>query len=139
MVKTKAPVLWIALIAVVVVIVGGFYATASGAPNGPIGKNDVRAEAAGVNEGTKKQATAVRMRPADAAPDAVAGDFGKFGGCVPGYGKGKACLPPAAQTSAWTCAEVRAVLPKGIAVNKKDDDALKLDKNSDGTACGVGD
>lgn len=134
----------------VLVATDGSVLAASGAPVNPNPRNGVRSEAAGVNEGTKVQARGVRMRPIDKVADKVAGDYGKYGGCTPGYGKGKACLPPIAPAAVamhmtaaehpWSCTDVRRlVLPRGIRLNAKGVDPLGLDKNGDNVACGAGD
>ena len=133
-------------------IVGGvltFSVAASGAPPTVDAKTGVRAEAAGVNNGTKDQAPGIVMRPITPVDPAVVGKYGKAGGCTPGYGRGKACLPPiapsavamgmTAQQHPWSCAEVRTILPKGIRLNSKGTDPLALDRNNDGLACGTGD
>ena len=132
----------------------------------PVGVG-VNKDAAGVNDGDKEQAAGVPMRvvaPPD--PDLVAGDLAASGGCVPGYGgDDRSCLPGVPPRLAstynagmsglelavqWTCADVRALLPKGIKVDKvapvadfpgarDGKDPLRLDTNGDGTACGAGD
>ena len=126
-----------------------FSVAASGAPPEVDARTGVRAQAAGVNEGTKKQATGIVMRPITPVDPSVVGKYGKAGGCTPGYGRGKACLPPIAPSAVamgmtadphpWSCAEVRTLLPKGIRLNSPGTDPLALDRNKDGVACGTGD
>lgn len=110
--------------------------------------------AAGVNEGTKEQASGVAMGPARRDdPGEVLSDVVKNGGCTPGYGTGVGCLPAVPpshaahadhdMTTAWTCAEARTLLPDGIAVSPAAPgvalDPLGLDTDADGVACGAGD
>lgn len=146
---TRKPVL---ALAVAGLLAGGAVASsvaASGAPPEVDLKTGVRAQAAGVNQGTKSQASGVRMRPIAPVDPAVVGKYGKAGGCTPGYGKGKACLPPIAPSAVamgmtaeehpWSCAEVRTILPQGIRLNIVGTDPLGLDRNHDGIACGTGD
>ena len=60
------------------------------------------------------------------------------GGCIIGYGQaGEQCLPTNGDQKKITCDYVRKYFPDGIAVTG--DDRLKLDKNRDKTACGIGD
>lgn len=109
-------------------------------------------QAAGVNEGTKRQGAAVVMRPArtdSAGDDRLAGVAGATGGCTPGYGRGRACLPLTPLSvvrtggliaeARWTCAELRSLIPAGIRLDARGQDPLLLDRNGDGTACGAGD
>ena len=111
---------------------------------------DVDPEAKGVNEGTKKQAAGIKMKPITRVDaEKVAGRYGESAGCVPGYGRAKQCLPPVspaavamkmtAEEHPWDCDEVRKLFRSGIAVNKKGVDPLRLDYNRDGVACGHGD
>ncbi len=68
-------------------------------------------------------------------------------GCLIDYGGGQGCLPAVPPAAAdmgmdevsmpWTCAQVRAVLPRGIKVTGRD--VLRLDANKDKVACGKGD
>jgi hypothetical protein len=118
--------------------------SATGAPKPPKPISTVRADAAGVNEGTKDQASGVKMRPVKPADSAVVGEFGEFGGCTPGYGQGKQCLPPASADGRpagqpWTCVEVVRLLPRGIRLDVRGVDPIGLDRNGDGIACGKGD
>ena len=116
----------------------------------------VHTDAAGVNAGTAVQARGITMRPipralASAAADAsgALGVYGPHGGCTPGYGRGLACLPPVSPAAAamrmsalempWTCADVRTLMPAGIALDRLGLDPLHLDRNGDGTACSPGD
>lgn len=81
-----------------------------------------------------------------------------LGGCLKEYGDAGQCLPvvppslaehlqqmksagldPASMPHNWTCAEVRAYFPHGIAVRQPGVDPEHLDTNRDGTACGAGD
>ena len=127
--------------------------SASGAPQKVNPRTGVQTEAAGVNAGTKAQAPGIAMRPIKPVDPSVAGDYGRYGGCTPGYGRatgaGKGCLPPISpsavamgmteQEHPWTCAEVRVLLPLGISVSNKGVDPIGLDRNKDGIACGAGD
>jgi hypothetical protein len=138
-------------------------AAAAAMPNGLASGRDpvavptssgVNADAAGVNEGTKKPASDVEMANArQVKPEHVLSETSKNGGCTPGYGIDGQCLPAVppshaahadhVMAMAWTCAEARTLLPGGIAVIKdKQDtkvDPLNLDTNEDGIACGTGD
>lgn len=123
-----------------------------GKVDGSVGVNP---DAAGVNGGNKKQAAGVKgkvLRPV--RPEQVLSDASRSGGCTPGYGGNGECLPvvPPSHAShaghdmagAWTCAEVRTLLPDGIAVQKpnataRKKDRLGLDSNGDGIACGEAD
>lgn len=107
--------------------------------------------AAGVGEGTKKQAAAVQLtadlHPAQPSQVHTKGDYSA--GCTVGYGHGRACLPTTPPSAGamnmsvtqmpWTCSELRTLLPNGIAVDVKNVDPARLDSNHDGVACGVGD
>ena len=127
----------------------GVSVAASSAPPEINPRTGVRAEAAGVNNGSKDQATGVAMRPITSVDPSVVGKYGKAGGCTPGYGRGKACLPPTAPSAVamgmtaeqhpWACAEVRTILPKGIRLNTASVDPFGLDRNKDGVGCGPGD
>jgi hypothetical protein len=122
--------------------VGALSANGAAKPPKPVAA--VRADAAGVNEGTKDQAAGVQMRPIKPGDSAIVGKSGQYGGCTPGYGRGRECLPPASADgrpagAPWTCVEVAALLPKGIRLNVKGVDPLGLDSNGDGIACGTGD
>lgn len=107
-------------------------------------------DAEGVDAGTRRQATGVVLgRAAPVAPERLLSPGDRSGACTLGYGRGRACLPttpPSAgqmgmtvQEMPWTCAEVRSVLPRGIALNVAGVDPAHLDDNGDGTACGAGD
>ncbi len=110
-------------------------AEAAGKANSNSGVNS---DAAGVNEGTKKQATNVKMNKRDIKPGEVLPKAGVLvNGCVAGYGGGASCLPAPRPGQTWTCEKVRLILPAGIAVTGKD--SLKLDSNKDKIACGPGD
>lgn len=127
-----------------------------------------RAAVEAVNNGTVRQAAGVVMTtPAPVDPEQVVDELSMLGGCVPGYGRGTACLPAmpprlAAEHAGhqgmraiemaryWTCPEVRDLIPDGIAVNDTPPptsfpgaapgrDPLRLDSNGDGVACGRGD
>ena len=134
-------------------VLGVSVLSASGAPRAVDVKTGVQSAAAGVNEGTKAQAPGIAMRPITPVDPSVVGEYGKYGGCTPGYGRAKGgakgCLPPISpsavamgmteQEHPWTCVEVRKLLPKGISVSVKGVDPIGLDRNDDGLACGVGD
>ena len=134
-------------------VLGASVLSASGAPRAVDPKTGVQSAATGVNDSTKVQAPGIAMRPITPVDPSVVGDYGKFGGCTPGYGRatgaGKGCLPPISpsavamgmteQQHPWTCAEVRVLLPKGISVSVKGVDPIGLDRNKDGIACGTGD
>ncbi len=116
---------------------------------------DVAPEAEEVNDPAPQQAEGIRMTPDD-AKGLNAGDVSDTalaGGCVPGYGTDGQCLPPipprlAAEHAGhagmdgpemamfYTCEDVRALLPQGVAAVE---DSLGLDSNKDGIACGKGD
>lgn len=124
-------------------------AEAAGAPPPP-GPDDA---ARAVDDGTAKLAEKVRTGPAKkVSPKDVLPQHGLPNGCVAGYGRGAACLPQTPPSKRghghargpdmsvhWTCTEVRAVLPEGIAVDTPGKDRLELDSDGDGTACGPGD
>lgn len=116
----------------------------------------VAPEAAGVNEGTTGQASGIKMT-SDVGKGLDSGDVtdsALAGGCLPGYGGDGVCLPPIPPRLAkehaghtgmldpdmavfYTCEDVRALIPDGLAV--QDDDYLDLDTNGDKVACGKGD
>ena len=132
-------------------------AAASGVPTVPARPESatgwIDAEAAGVNDGTKKQAADVPLqRPPSVAPENVLPSNGQVSGCVTGYGRGAVCLPQTPPSHAghgqtggqdlsryWTCAELRELLPEGVVVDGPNADILGLDTNLDGTACAAGD
>ncbi|WP_111765975.1 galactose oxidase-like domain-containing protein [Nakamurella deserti] len=105
-----------------------------------------------IASGVHEQATQVPMakvtpeQGAAAAAEAVT-ESARTGGCVVGYGDDGSCLPQVSPSSArmggmamdWTCDEVRAILPDGIALSTPGVDPQRLDANQDGTACGRGD
>ena len=110
----------------------------------------VNADAGEINLGRKRQASGVTMRsdyrrvsPQEVLPSGRT----LVNGCAAGYGHGVVCLPvvPPSQAEhaghgmqvAWTCAEVRTLLPRGLSVDGPD--YLGLDGNKDGTACGESD
>jgi len=106
--------------------------------------------AAGVNDGSKRQAAGVDLQPAPVVNPADVLPSGLVNGCVAGYGRGVQCLPTTPPSHAghgsgrdmsmyWTCTEARTVLPDGIVVDTPGTDPLGLDGNQDGTACGAGD
>jgi hypothetical protein len=135
-------------------------AAAAAGTNGHVA--GVNPEARQVDTGQKKQATGVKMRVEKPGriPKSRIGS-GVTGGCVLGYGKGRACLPtvppgemnhaqhvgtPNDLSALWTCSRVWLLFPKGLAVNSSKDgvgvdgvDPLGLDSNKDGVACGSGD
>ena len=145
--KTAAGVTLVGLTTVGVLLAGAL--TATGAPKDVDPRTGVRTDAAGVNEGRKAQAPGIVMRPVRPLADNRVGVYGRAGGCTPGYGRGKACLPPIAPSAVamrmtaaqhpWTCREVKVLLPRGIRVNTPGVDPVGLDRNRDGLACGVGD
>jgi hypothetical protein len=116
-------------------------------------------EGKAVNNGSHKQATKVPMddlksrNEEKVKADKQLGKSSRTGGCEPGYGDGKSCLPISSPTETrlnaampdmlhevpWTCAEVRQVFPNGITLQNKQNDPQKLDRNGDGTGCGRGD
>jgi len=103
--------------------------------------------AAGVDNGSKQQATAVHtgpdLHPVQPGQLYAKGDYSA--GCTVGYGHGKECLPitpPSAGAMGmsvtqmpWTCPEVRTLLPKGIRLDVRGVDPAHLDTNGDGIAC----
>ncbi|MDT0264265.1 excalibur calcium-binding domain-containing protein [Jatrophihabitans lederbergiae] len=114
------------------------------------GRKGVDSDADGVNQGTKTQASKVKLGQAAAVtPDQLLSQGDRSGACTIGYGRGLQCLPttpPSAgqmgmtvQQMPWTCAEVRTVLSRGIPLNKAGVDPAQLDGNHDGVACGPGD
>lgn len=105
-----------------------------------------------VNEGNQELAGGVPMRSAPGVKPKDVDPSSLTGGCVLGYGRGKACLPfaPPSQKFGekipWTCEEVRTLFPDGIAVNRASEgtpkagvDPLRLDGNKDFIACDSGD
>lgn len=113
-------------------------------------RRGVDADAAGVNEGRKKQASGVTVGPQSAVtPEQLLSQGDRSGACTIGYGRGMQCLPttpPSAGRMAmsvvempWTCAEVRTLFPAGLPLNQQGVDPAHLDRNGDGTACGAGD
>lgn len=106
----------------------------------------VAPDAKGVNQGTKKQATKIKMvKP----PVQSGAQVPPTAGCTAGYGRGVVCLPitpPSAgqmgmtvKQMPWTCSEVRLYFPQGVLLTKKGVDPARLDGNKDGVACGKGD
>ncbi|KNC19803.1 hypothetical protein AC792_03860 [Arthrobacter sp. RIT-PI-e] len=100
----------------------------------------------GVNKGTAKQAPGLQMRSlARGEQDAGVNDAARTGGCAPGYGDGRSCLPvappSAAQHSghgaeiAWTCEELLTLFPEGIPLQVPGTDPLGLDEDGNGVAC----
>lgn len=100
----------------------------------------------GVNKGTTKQAPGLQMRSlARGEQDAGVNDAARTGGCAPGYGDGRSCLPvappSAAQHSAhgakiaWTCEELLTLFPEGIPLQVPGTDPLGLDEDGNGIAC----
>ena len=150
-----------ALATVALCLVGGSQVGAVSAAPGPndppvpAGPDAPRAhgvnpDAAGINEGRKRQGLGIAIRgdhrrvaPGELLPSGRT----LVNGCVAGYGRGAVCLPavPPSQARhaghgmqvAWTCAEVRTLLPQGLSVDGPD--YLLLDGNRDGTACGQSD
>ena len=118
-------------------------------PGKPL-SHGVNADALGIDQGLKHQGGGVALRldhrrvnPKEVLPSGST----LVNGCVAGYGHGATCLPAVPpshrghpghdMTGAWTCAEVRTLLPQGLSVDGKD--FLGLDSNHDGTACGESD
>ncbi|MDE8667812.1 hypothetical protein PY310_04360 [Pseudarthrobacter sp. H3Y2-7] len=106
----------------------------------------VTPEGAGVNDGTTKQAADLPMRSlARGEQDAGVNDAARTGGCAPGYGDGRSCLPvvpPSAAQHAghnvqvvWTCEELLTLFPQGIPLQVRGVDPLGLDKDGNGIAC----
>ena len=72
-------------------------------------------------------------------------DAARTGGCAPGYGDGRSCLPVAPPSAAqqaghnvevkWTCKELLTLLPKGIPLQIPGVDPLGLDEDGNGIAC----
>lgn len=104
------------------------------------------------NVGKLRQATGVRSQVISraqglAAAASVVTESSRTAGCTKEYGAGRACLPLISPGGArmggmqmdWTCAEVRSVLPNGIALSKAGNDPQRLDRNHDGVGCGPGD
>jgi len=113
--------------------------------DGSVGANK---DSKGVNAGTKKQVRAGKPAP-KAKPSDVLTATTANGGCRPEYGGRGQCLPfvPPSHAAhpdhgmddAWTCTELRSLMPKGIPVREPGIDPLGLDTDGDGTACGRGD
>ncbi|MBD1537741.1 hypothetical protein HC749_06090 [Arthrobacter sp. S13_S34] len=106
----------------------------------------VTPEGRGVNDGTTKQATGLKMRSlARGEQDAGVNDAARTGGCAPGYGDGRSCLPVAPPSAAqhaghgvkvaWTCTELLTLFPKGIPLQVRGTDPLGLDEDGNGIAC----
>ena len=106
----------------------------------------VSPEGAGVNNGTTKQATGLKLRSlAPGEQDAGVNDAARTGGCAPGYGDGRSCLPVAPPSAAehaghnmkvpWTCSELLTLFPKGIPLQIRGVDPLGLDEDGNGIAC----
>lgn len=74
-------------------------------------------------------------------PDDVLSATAARGGCMLDYGDPGQCLPtrpPSSSAQAvWTCADVWQLFPDGLTARAGD--ALRLDGNGDGLACGPGD
>lgn len=118
----------------------------------PAPAKDVDGAAAGVDNGTKRQAPGIPMHRITraqglAAASKVLTRSALTAGCALGYGTHGACLPVVSPASArmggmpmpWTCTEVRALFPSGIALTTPGTDPQALDSNNDGTACDAGD
>lgn len=130
---------------------GALSAIGPAAAAAPPARRWVTPDAPRVNDGTKKQAAGLTLRPADRVdPTEILPEHGLANGCATGYGRGVACLPQTPPSHAghgsdedmsvyWTCAEARPLLPEGIAVDTPGADRLGLDSNGDGIACGPGD
>ena len=100
----------------------------------------------GVNNGTTKQAPGLKLRSlAPGEQDAGVNDSALTGGCAPGYGDGRSCLPVAPPSAAkhaghnmkvpWTCKELLTLFPKGIPLQVPGVDPLGLDEDGNGIAC----
>lgn len=106
----------------------------------------VTPEGAGVNDGKTKQAPGLALRPlARGQQDAGVNDAARTGGCAPGYGDGRSCLPVAPPSAAqhpghgakiaWTCEELLTLFPQGIPLQVPGTDPLGLDEDGNGIAC----
>jgi hypothetical protein len=106
----------------------------------------VTPDSAGVNNGTTKQASGLAMRSlARGEQDAGVNDAARTGGCAPGYGDGRSCLPVAPPSAAqhaghnvkvaWTCTELLTLFPQGIPLQVRGTDPLGLDEDGNGIAC----
>jgi hypothetical protein len=106
----------------------------------------VTPDSAGVNNGTTKQAPGLGMRSlARGEQDAGVNDAARTGGCAPGYGDGRSCLPVAPPSAAqhtghnvkvaWTCKELLTLFPQGIPLQIRGTDPLGLDEDGNGIAC----
>ena len=120
------------------------------AQHGKPRSHGVNADALGIDQGLKRQGAGIDLRrdhPRVDPKEVLPPGSTLVNGCAAGYGRGGACLPAVPPshrdhpnhdlTGAWTCAEVRALLPQGLSVDGKD--VLGLDGNRDGTACGESD
>jgi hypothetical protein len=114
-------------------------------PHGPAAAG-VTPERAGVNDGTTKQASGLAMRSlVRGEQDAGVNDAARTGGCAPGYGDGRSCLPVAPPSAAqhaghnikvaWTCTELLTLFPQGIPLQVRGTDPLGLDTDGNGIAC----
>ena len=110
----------------------------------------VNADALGIDQGLKRQGAGISLRkdhPRVDPKDVLPSGSTLVNGCTAGYGQGSVCLPVVPPShrghpnrdlaGAWTCAEVRTLLPQGLSVDGED--VLGLDGNRDGTACGESD
>ncbi|MDF2048699.1 hypothetical protein [Arthrobacter sp. Cr_A7] len=106
----------------------------------------VTPEGAGVNDGTTKQAPGHTLRTLTRGEqDAGVNDAARTGGCAPGYGDGRSCLPVAPPSAAqhaghtvkvaWTCTELLTLFPQGIPLQVRGTDPLGLDEDGNGIAC----
>ena len=100
----------------------------------------------GVNKGTTKQAPGLLGRVLKRGEqDAGVNDAARTGGCAPGYGDGRSCLPVAPPSAAqqpgngpkvrWTCEELLTLFPQGIPLQVRGTDPLRLDEDGNGIAC----
>ena len=99
----------------------------------------------GVDKNTTKQAPGLLGRVLKRGEqDAGVNDAARTGGCAPGYGDGRSCLPVAPPSSAqatngkkvaWTCQELLTLFPQGIPLQIRGTDPLRLDEDGNGIAC----
>jgi hypothetical protein len=100
----------------------------------------------GVDKSITQQAPGLPMRVlARGEQDAGVNDAARTGGCAPGYGDGRSCLPVSPPSAAehaehgmkvnWTCEELLTLFPEGIPLQVRGTDPLRLDEDGNGIAC----